>query len=154
MTMLKRSRGTLLLVGLIGSFIGLSVLLWSGSGLLTNAQGGSALTIDALVNPLDAAIAGGRGEAVLLVTVQSNSGRTAGLTQADFTVDTDIVPSGAGTCPLAISQFFGQFKPGIYLFGLTPVAGCVWAKGEYDITLIVSSDGKDGVGLLSFSIVK
>lgn len=151
---LKANSGNLLPVGVVVLALGFLGFLWIGTGLSTHAQGGTSLIVNALVNPLDTAVEGKRGEAILLVTVQSNSGLTADLTKTAFAVDTEIVPTNAGSCPVTISQSFGQFKPGIYLFGLTPISGCNWTQGDYDITVVVSSNGAEGVALTRMTIVQ
>ncbi len=88
--------------------------------------------------------------ALILVRVTFKGEGVSGLTAADFTIATRLVP--AGECALEIDEL-STFGPpdGDYALAVTPIdsfASCDWAAGSYVSTIEVSSGGMTGSTLV------
>jgi hypothetical protein len=87
--------------------------------------------------------------ALILVRVTWKGEGISGLTAADFTIATRLVP--AGECALEIDEVYTFGSPnGDYGLAVTPIdtEGCDWAAGSYISSLEVSSGGMKGSTLV------
>jgi hypothetical protein len=92
--------------------------------------------------------------ALILVRVTFKGEGVSGLTAADFTIATRLVP--AGECALEIDgvSTFGS-PDGDYALTVTPIdsfASCDWAAGSYISSLEVSSGGMTGSTLVEVDV--
>jgi hypothetical protein len=138
------------LVG-VALIMGLGVLagfLVSGP-LAGSAQSGSSLLVQATVSPRSAA-PGNTEFASVYATVQSSSGLMEGLSASNFTVFAEQLPPQG--CLVNVTQL-RTTNPGVYRLDIVPgVAGCLWRRGEYVLSISVRSGSQSGAGLAILTI--
>lgn len=89
-------------------------------------------------------------QASLDVHVYSGTTLVGGLSAANFSLKTNKVAPGSCMLFLDNKRFISEMGMGHYVI---PIAsGCVWASGQYDITLTASTSSGQGIANIIFSV--
>lgn len=149
MTNFVQKPGSTFLVAFL--FVGITLSFMIGQALVSQAQSGSSLLVNAVATPFTAAT-NNADRVFVYVTVQSSAGLVGGLTGANFVVFAEQLAVGGCLVSLVQSRQ-DESRPGVYRLDLVPGApNCTWQHGTYVLSVSVKIGSQSGASLASMTI--